>query len=226
MAPLPRTLPLLLAILLLLAGCIPSGRKPQPGRPSGTARPTRPVEDPSARQVRQCLADLGKAGVRYSAVPDRAMGGGCTQLGTVRLLDLGLPVTNLGPMKCQLAERFAEWINEAVQKSAMAWLDARVARVESFGTYSCRPVNHREGARLSEHGRANAVDVAAFVLTDGRRITVKDGWNGSDPGARDFLRAVRKAACRRFAIVIGPEGDAMHRDHLHFDMGGNGPYCH
>ena len=129
-------------------------------------------------------------------------------------------------MKCRLAAKFADWVDDAVQKAALVWLDSNVVRVESFGTYSCRPVNNREGARLSEHGRSNAVDVAAFVLADGRRITVRDGWRGNDPGVRDFLRAIHKAACRRFSIVIGPDGDAAHYNHLHFDMGGNGPYCH
>ena len=154
------------------------------------------------------------------------MQGGCSMIGTVKLTDVGIPVTNLGQMKCRLAERFAAWAGAAVQNAANVWLDSTVAKIESFGTYSCRPINHREGARLSEHGRANAVDISAFVLANGRRITVKDGWNGGDPAVRDFLRAVHKAACRRFSIVIGPDGDANHRDHLHFDMGGNGPYCH
>ncbi|HEU0133384.1 MAG TPA: extensin family protein, partial [Allosphingosinicella sp.] len=95
---------------------------------------------------------------------------------------------------------------------------------ESFGTYSCRPVNGRPGARLSEHGRSNAVDIAAFVLADGRRISVLAGWNGGDEDVRRFLRDIHKAGCRRFGIVLGPDADSFHRDHLHFDMG-QGPYC-
>src|SRR3546814_7905557 len=45
--------------------------------------------------------------------------------------------------------------------------------IESFGSYACRPVNNQIGGRLSEHARANAADIAAFVLADGRRITVQ-----------------------------------------------------
>lgn len=223
-----------LALMLLLAvlpGCIPEGRKTQTSRPRGSA-PAKPRPRPrpapvelSDSQLRQCLADLGNAGVRYTALPDRVMENGCSSIGTVRITDVGIPVTNLGPMKCRLAERFAAWSGAAVQNAANVWLGSTVAKIESYGTYNCRPINNREGARLSEHGRSNAVDIAAFVLANGRRITVKDGWNGPDPAARDFLRAVHKAACRRFSIVIGPDGDASHRDHLHFDMGGNGPYC-
>ena len=216
-------------LLLLTAACVPAPRahrSPVRG-PVVPRRPSRPEPaELGAAQLRQCYVDLSERGVRYTPLPDRSFGGGCTQIGTVRITDAGIPITNLGAMKCRLAERFADWVEDAVQKAALVWLDTSVVRIESFGTYSCRPVDNREGARLSEHGRANAVDVAAFVLADGRRITVRDGWRGNDSGARDFLRAVHKAACRRFSIVIGPDGDAAHYNHFHFDMGGNGPYCH
>jgi hypothetical protein len=200
---------------LLLAACIPSGeRRPAPPR----------ARQPAAADTRQCLADLAREGVRFKALEDRVFGNGCSALGAVQLLDIGTPVTNLGAMTCPLARQFARWTREAMQPAAKAWLGSRVVKVESFGTYACRPINNRAGARLSEHGRANAVDVGAFVLADGRRITVKDGWGGGDEDVRRFLRAVHDAGCRRFGIVLGPDADAFHRDHLHFDMG-QGPYC-
>ena len=80
------------------------------------------------------------------------------------------------------------------------------------------------GGKLSEHGRANAVDISAFVLEDGRRITVLEGWNSRDEDVRRFLRAVHQAGCRRFQITIGPEANSLHHNHFHFDMG-RGPYC-
>ena len=201
---------------LLLAACFPSGdRKPAP---SAKARQT------PAKETAQCHADLAREGVRYRALEDRVFGGGCTALGAVQLLDIGTPVANLGAMTCPLARQFARWTREAVQPAAKAWLGSRVVRIESYGTYGCRPVNSRPGAKLSEHGRANAVDIGIFVLADGRRVTVKQGWNGDDEEVRRFLRAVHSAGCRRFGIVLGPDADAFHRDHLHFDMG-QGPYC-
>ncbi|HEX9964551.1 MAG TPA: extensin family protein [Allosphingosinicella sp.] len=203
-------------LTLLLAACIPSSdRKPAP------AAGDRPAP---ARATLQCRADLARERVRFRALPDRGFGNGCTAVGAVQLLDIGTPVTNLGAMTCPLARQFARWSREAMQPAAQAWLGSRVVRIESFGTYSCRPVNSRPGARLSEHGRANAVDIGAFVLADGRRITVLAGWSGGDEDVRRFLRAVHRAGCRRFGIVLGPDADAFHRDHLHFDMG-QGPYC-
>ncbi|MFN3389471.1 MAG: extensin family protein [Allosphingosinicella sp.] len=205
---------------LLLAACIPSGGRREPPAaepPSGRA-------EAEPQQTQQCLADLAREGVRFRRLDDRYFGGGCTALGAVQLLDIGTPVTNLGAMTCPLARQFARWTREAVQPAATAWLGSRVVRIESFGTYSCRPVNSVAGAKLSEHARANAVDVAAFVLADGRRITVKDGWQSGDEDVRRFLRAAHKAGCRRFQVGLGPDSDAYHRDHFHFDMG-RGPYC-
>lgn len=208
----------LVLLLLLLASCVGPPQRQPPRRPS----PPAPIED--SRALRQCLADLGSLGVRYEALPDRYFPGGCSATGAVKLIDIGLPVTNLGAMRCGLARTFAIWSRESIQRAARAWLDSAVAKVETFGTYSCRPVNGQAGNKLSEHGRANAVDISAFLLADGRRITVKDGWNGPDPNVRSFLRAIHSSACRRFRVVLGPDANGFHRDHLHFDLG-PGPYC-
>jgi hypothetical protein len=210
-------------VLLLLAvtACVGPPERRAPQRPVPRP-PAAQAEDP--RLLRQCLADLGGMSVKYELLPDRYFSGGCMATGSVKLLDVGLPVTNLGAMKCGLARPFAQWAREAVQQAARAWLDGYVSKVESFGSYSCRPVNGQAGNKLSEHGRANAVDISAFVLSDGRRITVKEGWSSSDPNVRNFLRAIHKSACRRFNIVLGPDANGYHHDHFHFDMG-RGPYC-
>ena len=63
-----------------------------------------------------------------------------------------------------------------------------------------------------------------LVLDDGRRITVQYGWNGDDRRVREFLRAIHSAGCRRFNIGLGPDANAYHYNHMHFDMG-RGPYC-
>lgn len=202
---------------MLVSACIPGGGERRP--------PKSPVAQGNPdKQTLQCLADLGRDDVRFRPLPDRYFDHGCTAVGAVQLLEIGTPVTNLGAMTCPLARAFAGWVREAVQPAAQAWLGSRVVRIESLGTYSCRPVNGQAGARLSEHGRANAVDLGAFVLADGRRVTVLSGWNGPDEDVRRFLRAVHDSGCRRFQVGLGPDANAFHRDHLHFDMG-RGPYC-
>jgi hypothetical protein len=160
---------------------------------------------------------------RYALLPDRTFGGGCSALGSVQLRDIGTPVTNLGAMTCGLGYAFTVWVQSDLQVPAMGEFGSPVARVETMGTYNCRNINGAASGNLSEHATANAVDVAAFVLKDGRRISVLGGWSGNEREAR-FLRSVRASACRRFNTVLSPDYNAAHRDHFHFDMG-RGPFC-
>lgn len=203
-------------VAILLAGCVPNPR-PRTSRPVAP-----PAETPAA--FRKCLADLSALGAKVEVLPDRTYPNGCSATAAVKLVAIGIPVTNLGAVKCGLAVPLTQWVRQAVQSAARDRLKGYVVKIESFGSFACRPINNVEGNKLSEHGRANAVDIAAFDLADGRRITIRDGWNGADADARAFLRQLRDAACRRFNIVLSPDANAFHRDHLHFDMG-NGRLC-
>lgn len=204
------------ASALLLDGCINAPRRasPAPG-------PRPPAYD--LAKFRQCVGDLDRLVARYALLPDRRFAGQCAALQAVQLRDIGTPTANLGAMTCPLARAFTLWVQNDLTAPAARWLGGRVVRIESYGTYACRNVNGAEGGSLSEHAFANAVDIAAFVLADGRRVTVKDGWDG-DEDQRQFLRAVRGAACARFATVLSPDYNSAHHDHLHFDMG-RGPFC-
>lgn len=203
--------------LLALTACIPSIEAPRHSAGRAT------VETPE--RLRRCVATMIAEGSKVEALPDRSFDNGCSATASVKLVAIGIPVTNLGAVKCDLAAPFARWVREDVTTMASRWLGGgSVVRIESFGSFACRPVNNQAGNRLSEHGRANAIDIAAFRLKDGRRISVKDGWNSDDPQIRGFLRALHKAACARFGVVLGPDANALHHDHFHFDMGGRG-YC-
>jgi hypothetical protein len=189
------------------------------GRPTVAARP--PVNPGEA--TRACFNTLNNAGVRYSPLPDQEFGGGCNARGAVRLSDIGTPTTNLGPMTCPLAANFAAWVRYAVKPAARQTFGEDVVRVETFGTYSCRNIYGGRSGRLSQHAFANAVDVSAFILADGTRVSVLEGWNG-DRNAREFLRLIHTSACRRFGTVLSPDYNAAHANHFHFDMSGQN-YC-
>ncbi|HEX8527315.1 extensin family protein [Allosphingosinicella sp.] len=211
-----------LTMLLMLPSCIPrSGQRP-PAAPRPQTQAPRPA--PARQPPLQCHVDLARGQIGFRVLPDRQFGGGCSALGAVQLLEIGTPVTNLGAMTCPLARAFALWVRESVQPEAARRLGSPVRRIESRGTYACRPVNSQPGARLSEHAFANAVDIGAFELADGRRITIEAGWNAEDGEVRAFLRSIHRAGCRRFSVGLGPDSDGWHRDHLHFDLG-RGPYC-
>ncbi|MET0249254.1 MAG: extensin family protein [Sphingobium sp.] len=211
----------LLAPLVVLGACsgdlVPKGRVAKSVRPPAARPPVAQSFD-----LNQCHAKLATAAVAFTPLPDKRFGGGCSAVGSVKLLDIGVPTTNLGAMTCDLAAHFAAWAKYGVQPAARMLLGAEVVRIETFGTYNCRPI--AGSAKLSEHAHSNAVDVSAFVLDDGRRITLTGGWDGDARSAR-FLRVVRASACKRFRTVLSPDYNAAHRDHLHFDMGGRGGFC-
>lgn len=211
----------LTAAVLTLAGCggdlVPRGRVERPSKPVRTARPAAPP-----MELRQCLARLTSQSVSFTPLPDQNFGGGCNAVGSVRLIDIGVPATNLGAMTCDLAANFAAWARFGVQPAARLILGAEIERIETFGTYNCRPI--AGSGKLSEHAHSNAVDVSAFVLTDGRRISIEKDWYG-DQRTRQFLQIVHASACKRFRTVLSPDYNAAHHDHFHFDMGGKGGFC-
>lgn len=214
-----------LLMLAALTGCslLPDGRAPS--RPRGADNGMRPaIERPDTRR---CLAQLGATGARYAPLPDRYYAPGCQAVGSVRLDQLAgdrgsFALANLGPLACPVAEAFAGWARYGVDRAARQMLGSPLARIETMGSYACR--NVAGTARLSAHSRAEAIDIGAFVLADGRRVSVKAGWSGASEQERAFLRTVHSSACKRFGTVLGPDYNAAHRDHLHLELG-NGSFC-
>jgi hypothetical protein len=167
--------------------------------------------------ARQCLATLKAAEVSFIPLPNQNSGGGCRTIDTVKLMSFATEATNLGPMTCPLAANFAAWAKHAVRPAARQMLGSDVVRIETMGTYSCRNINGGRSGRLSQHAFGNAVDVSAFVLRDGRRVSVLNGWNGK-ADERAFLRRLHESACKRFGTVLSPNYNAAHANHFHFDM--------
>ena len=215
----------LLARMMTLAGCggdlVPRGKVARASKPvRAPARTTRPSQP--ALETRQCFAKLQSQAVSFTPLPDRKFGGGCNAINSVKLLDIGVPAAGLGAMTCNLAANFAAWARYGVQPAARGVFGAEIEKSETFGTYNCRPI--AGSGKLSEHAHSNAIDVSAFVLSDGRRITVQQGWHG-DKQTRQFLSLIHASACKRFKTVLSPDYNAAHHDHFHFDMGGRGGFC-
>jgi hypothetical protein len=66
---------------------------------------------------------------------------------------------------------------------------------------------------LSEHGRANALDVRGLKLANGQSLSLTDRGV-----ARDVREKVLGSVCGRFTTVLGPGSDGYHEDHIHLDL--------
>ncbi len=137
----------------------------------------------------------------------------------------GNPVMAVGPvavkpaatLACPIVSVLERWLADSVQPAAQRWFGARVVEIKQISAYSCRGMNGNSHAHISEHAFGNALDIAAFTLADGRRISVKDGWKGL-PEEQGFLRDVQAAACQQFTTVLAPGSNVYHYDHIHVDL--------
>lgn len=201
--------------LLALWGC---------GRSSGPDFISRPEPWREAEESR-CLAS-GR--VRPSPfVVQRSALGGPGHCGTshpflvTATLDGRVQLSPAATLGCSMIPAVDQWMRTSVAPAAQRHFGMPVVQVKVAASYGCRPMNHVSGARLSEHGHANAIDISGFQLSDGRWIMVKEGWYG-DLRERAFLRQVHDSSCHTFTTVLGPNYDANHRDHFHLDLARHG----
>ena len=178
-----------------------------------------------ADEERACL---GAGVVRESAfVAARASLGGPSVCGALRPFAVAAAAhgtVGLRPpalLRCPMVPAVDRWVERVVAPAARRYFGVPVVELKVAASYSCRGMNGVRGARLSEHGHANAVDISAFVLADGHVVQVKGGWWGAF-AERGFLRAVHGGACNIFSTVLGPSYDANHRDHFHLDLARHG----
>ncbi len=173
--------------------------------------PAAPLE-PSACQLR-----LAKVAV-FKPLPVLAGPGECGAVDAVLLASVILPdqakvaVTPPATLRCAMAEAVALWLREDVASAALK-LGAPLRGLDNFDSYDCRGRNRVQGATLSEHGRANALDVRALRLANGEVVALTDVNVAKD--WREFLRA---SACARFSTVLGPGSDGYHEEHIHVDL--------
>ena len=173
---------------------------------------------------RQCRSLLRRAGVRFTALPPRGSDQ-CGYSDAVRFtrggaLRIGYAPADLAA-SCPVSAGLALWEWHVVQPAALEHFGRSVASIEHYGSYSCRRIYGRSEGAWSEHSTANAIDIAAFRLSDGTRITVVGDWEDEGPRS-EFLRDVRDGACDLFATVLSTDYNESHREHLHFDQAARG----
>ena len=165
--------------------------------------------------VTECRAVLARSDIAFTTLPPTGEGE-CARPDRTRLGDYPL-APDTPAVSCPVAAALELWRHDSVAPAARSILGSDIARIEHLGAYSCRRMYGGTDSPWSEHATANAIDIAAFVLEDGRRISVLGDWDGSDKEAA-FLRQVRQGACESFATVLSPDYNAAHADHFHLDQ--------
>lgn len=178
------------------------------------------------RKPGECHALLTGAGVDFQPL-EPAGQDQCAYSDGVELIEGGSRHIGLRPhhvpLACPVAAALSVWEWRVLQVAARRHFGpgVTVSRIDHYGSYNCRRIYGRATGSWSEHATADAIDVAGFGLSDGRRISVKQDWNGGGPKAA-FLRDVRDGACRLFSTVLSPDYNAAHHDHLHLDQAERG----
>lgn len=115
-------------------------------------------------------------------------------------------------LRCTMATAIANWVREDAAPLAIK-LGSSLAEVDNYDSYECRGRNRVAGAKLSEHGLANALDVRGLRLANGTMLSLTDR-NLS----RDTREKVLASVCSRFMTVLGPGSDWYHEEHIHLDL--------
>jgi hypothetical protein len=152
------------------------------------------------------------------SIPDIRGPGDCRGEDLVRLEAVLLPdkgrvsVNPAAILRCPMASAIAAWIRTDVAPLA-ASLGSDISNLDNFDSFECRGRNRMVGGKMSEHGRANALDVRDFKLANGQSISLTDRTV-----SRTFREGVLHSMCARFSTVLGPGSDGYHEDHIHLDL--------
>ena len=200
----------------------PAAAQPPPAatdKPAEAATSRPPVPGPPAPPPPSaCRLALSEEIAIAPSIPDIHGTGGCGGEDLVRLEAVVLPdkrrvaVKPAAILRCAMATAIADWIRTDMAPLA-ASLGSAVSDLDNFDSFECRGRNRVAGARLSEHGRANALDVRAIKLANGHSISLTDRTE-----AREVREAVLRQVCARFSTVLGPGSDWYHEDHIHLDL--------
>lgn len=135
----------------------------------------------------------------------------------------GVPLSRPASIDCETARTLRQWVDAA--KPIVGNEGGGIASLRVIASYSCRNRRGTSNVKLSEHALGRAIDIAGIGLRDGTEISVLDGWDTRDDGAQ--LRQMHDVACGPFGTVLGPEANAAHHNHFHFDTARyrSGSYC-
>lgn len=128
----------------------------------------------------------------------------------------GVKLSTAATVDCSIARALDRWVDEVAQPA----FNGNLVELQVAAHYACRSRNNVRGAKISEHGKGRAIDISAFILTNGTVLTVERDYN-------KLLRRIYKAGCSYFMTTLGPGSDGYHENHFHFDTSARkgGAYC-
>ncbi len=197
----------------LVSGCSSNSRGVFSSRTTGYRAPPPRFND----DERACLAS-GVVSQSSFVTSRSSLGSGYSACGAIQPFVMHAAIGGqvaLQPaatLRCPMVPAVESWLRDVVRPAARQHLGRDVVSIQVAASYACRTRNSIRGARLSEHGRANALDVRGFVLAGGGVVSVRHGWHAWGG----------EGACRIFTTVLGPNADRYHRDHFHFDLARHG----
>ncbi len=188
------------------------------------SRPERPVWRTQAENAcfARKLVTLSNTIVSAPEIDGPGICGMTRPLRVSALADGAVGVDKALTIDCPMIPALEGWLRDIVQPDAEARFGQKVATLNVFGAYSCRSIDNMAGERLSEHAFGNAVDVAGFRLTDGRKVEFVRDWRNAGTQEAAFLHEVHAGACRYFTTVLGPGADVFHYNHIHLDLANHG----
>jgi hypothetical protein len=189
-----------------------------PDKPAEAATPAPGPPVPGPPPASACRLALTEEIAIAPSIPDIHGTGGCGGEDLVRLEAVVLPdrrrvsVKPAAILRCAMATAVADWIRTDIAPLATS-LGSAISDLDNFDSFECRGRNRVVGALLSEHGRANALDVRALKLANGQSISLTDRTV-----SRELRETVLHQVCARFSTVLGPGSDWYHEDHIHLDL--------
>ena len=144
--------------------------------------------------------------------------GGCTATDVVNVTAVLLPdrhrvdFSPVVTLQCSMAEVVSHWIRDDVAPTLDS-LGMSLRGIETLELFGCRSFNGISGAKLSEHGHANALDVRSLKLANGTVIELTNATV-----SKALREQLRQTACARFSTVLGNGADAYHENHVHIDL--------
>jgi hypothetical protein len=165
-----------------------------------------------------CRLALTEAIAIAPSIPSIHGPGSCGGDDLVRLEAVVLPdrkqvaVKPAAILRCPMAAALAEWLRTEVAPLA-GRLGTALSELDNFDSFECRGRNRVSGAKLSEHGKANAIDIRGLKFSNGQSLSLTD--RGAPRAQRE---TVLQSVCARFTTVLGPGSDGYHEDHIHLDL--------